>query len=101
MSQVKSTKCYIEEYENERGQLSARLREKATGRKIDLGLTTAGGVQDFLRFLGAAGANKPLMPDVFSRDGDEDCIVVSGDVDFHAPDEIRFIHNEKLSYLFG
>lgn len=41
------------------------------------------------------------MPDVFSKDGDQDCVVVSGDVDFSAPDEIRFIYNEKLSYLFA
>ena len=35
------------------------------------------------------------------KDGDEDCIVVSGELDFDAPDEIRFIYNEKLSYLFA
>lgn len=101
MSQIKSTKCYIEEYKNERGQLSARLREKATGRKVDLGIATVEGKQHFLQFLGTAGANKAATPDAFSRDGDEDCILISGDLDFDAPDEIRFIHNEKLSYLFA
>ena len=54
MSQTKSTKCYIEEYENEQGQLSARLREKGTGRKVDLGLTLDS-KHDFLRFLSSAG----------------------------------------------
>ena len=98
MNQVQSTKCYIEEYENEQGQLSSRLREKVTGRKVDMGIT-AESKQDLLQFLGAARANKAMMPDVFSRDGDEDCVVVSGDLDFDAPDEIRFIYNEKLSYL--
>ncbi|MDP9999015.1 hypothetical protein [Pseudarthrobacter sulfonivorans] len=100
MSQTKSTKCYIEEYKNEQGQLSARLREKGTGRKVDLGLTLDS-KQHFLQFLTAAGANKAAMPDVFSRDGDDDCVVVSGDVDFSAPDEIRFIYNEQLSYTFA
>lgn len=100
MSQVKSTKCYIEEYENEQGQLSARLREKATGRKVDLGLT-AESKQDFLRFLSGAHAQKAVIPNVFSKDGDDDCVIVSGDLDFDAPDEIRFIYNEKLSYLFA
>jgi hypothetical protein len=100
VSQTKSAKCYIEEYKNEQGQLSARLREKGTGRKVDLGLTLDG-KQHFLQFLGAAGANKASIPDVFSKDGDKDCIVVSGDLDFDAPDEIRFIFNEKLSYLFA
>ena len=31
------------------------------------------------------------MPDVFTRDSEEDCVMVSGDLDFDAPDEIRFI----------
>lgn len=100
VSRAKTMKCYIEEYKIERGQPGARLREKTTGRKVDLGLTTAEGKRNFLQFLNAAGANRAVMPDVFSKDGDEDCIVVSGDVDFDAPDEIRFIYNENLSYLY-
>lgn len=101
MSQHKSTKCYIEEYDNDRGQLSARLREKGTGRKVDLGITAAS-KQHFLRFLSGAHAQKAVLPGLFSKGGDaEDCIVVSGDLDFDAPDEIRFIYNEKLSYLIA
>lgn len=99
MAQVKSTKCYIEEYRNDQGQLSARLREKVTGRKVDLGIATLEGRQAFLRFLSAAGATKTAIPDAFTKDGDKDCVVVSGDLDFDAPDEIRFIHNDNLSYL--
>ncbi|TFC29181.1 hypothetical protein E3O55_09915 [Cryobacterium sp. MDB1-18-2] len=101
MNQITSTNAYIEEYMNEQGQVSARLREKVTRRKVDLGLATAAGKQDFLRFLNAAGANKTKMPDVFSEDGDEGCVAVSGNVDFDGPDEIRFIYNENLSYLFA
>ncbi len=41
------------------------------------------------------------VPEVFTKDGDTDCVVVSGDLDFDAPDEIRYIFNERLSYLFG
>jgi hypothetical protein len=36
---------------------------------------------------------------VFSKDGNDDCVVVSGDLDFDAPNEIRFLYNEKLSYI--
>jgi hypothetical protein len=79
--------------------LSARLREKGTGRKVDLGLALES-KQDFLRFLTGAHAQKAVIPDVFRKDGDEDCILVTGDLDCDAPDEIRFIHNEKISYLF-
>jgi hypothetical protein len=101
MSRANSTKCFIEEYENERGQRCARLREKVTARKVNLGLTTVEGKQDFLRFLGAAAMNKTAIPDVFSKDGDGRCIVVSGDIDFDAPDEIRYVYNPRLSYVFA
>lgn len=100
MSKSKNTKCYIEEYEVGPGQIGARLREKVTGRKVDLGITLDG-KQDFLRFLGSARANVGLMPEVFSKDNLDDCVLVSGDVDFDAPDEMRYVYNDKLSYLFG
>jgi len=101
MSQQKSTRCYIEEYVGGQGKPGARLREKATGRKVDLGTTTAQDAEHFLRFLQVAQVSRAAMPDVFSKDGNEDCIVIAGDVDFDAPDEIRFIHNDNLSYLFA
>lgn len=101
MGRTQVTNCYIEEYENDRGQPGARLREKLTGRKVDLGATIDSEARHFLDFLRAAQANRALMPDVFSKDGEDDCIVVSGYVDFDAPDEIRFIHNANLSYLFA
>ncbi|MCX2746691.1 hypothetical protein OOZ51_02545 [Arthrobacter sp. MI7-26] len=72
MSQIKSTKCYIEEYENERGQLSGRLREKVTGPKVDPGLTERS-KRDFLRFLSGV----------------------------HSQKTVGFIHNEKLSYMYA
>ncbi|AZZ51907.1 hypothetical protein [Rathayibacter festucae] len=98
---MSSTRCYIEEYENERGQVSARLREKVTGRKVDLGLASAAAKSDFLQFLSAAVPHRAEMPDVFTKDGDADFVVVSGDVDFDAPDEIRFHFNDRLSYTYA
>lgn len=98
---TKMMKCYIEEYENEGGRLSARLRQKGTGQKVDLGFVNADEHQHFLRFLGSAKLNQALMPSVFSKDNDEDSVVVSGDLDFAAADEIRFVPNERLQYAFG
>lgn len=98
---MSSTRCYIEEYENERGQLSARLREKVTGRKVDLGLTSAAARNDFLRFLSSAVPHRAKLPDVFTKDGDADCVLVSGDLDFDAPDEIRYLFNDRLSYTYA
>jgi hypothetical protein len=101
MSQVKRTNCYIEEYKTDQGGPGFRLREKETGRKVDLGSTTATDKQDLVLFLTAATVHRDAMPDVFSKDGDLDCVVVSGEIDFDAPDEIRYVFNDQLSCLFG
>ena len=102
MSRVATTRCYIEEYEAEPGKLSARLREKITGRKVDLGnIADPRQKQHFIEFLSAARRHTDAMPDVFSRDGNADSVMVSGDVDFDAPDEVRYFYNENLSYLFA
>ena len=99
MSKFASTKCYVEEYEIGPGKLGARLREKGSGRKVDLGGTSSEvDVQKFRMFLGALRANKADMPGVFEKDDAEDSVIVEGDVDFDAPDEIRFVYNEKLTF---
>ena len=101
MSQTSSTKCYIEEYEIEPGRLGARLREKTTGRKVDLGAASSEDHQHLLHFLSAAAMHKAAMPDAFTKDGEVDYVAVTGEVDFDAPDELRYIYNEQLSYLFA
>ena len=98
----KTTKSYIEEYEIAPGQMGSRLREKVTGRKVDLGTaSTQEQAEHFMLFLGAAHAHKETMPNVFEKDGDADFIFVSGEVDFDAPDEIRYVYNDALSYGFA
>ena len=42
--------------------------------------------------------NKADMPGVFEKNDAEDTVLVEGDVDFDAPDEIRVINNEKLTF---
>lgn len=99
MSKFASISCYVEEYEVAPGTLGARLREKGTGRKVDLGGTSSEEeAQHFRMFLGSLRANKADMPGVFERDDVEDAVVVEGELDFDAPDEIRFIYNAKLTY---
>lgn len=100
MSNMKTTKCYIEEYEVAPGRIAARLREKVTGRKVDLGITLDA-KRDFLKFLSIAGGKKAEIPAMFSKDDAAEFIVVSGEVDFDAPEEMRYVYNDKLSYLFG
>lgn len=98
-TQATSIKCYIEEYEDESGNLAARLREKHTGHKVDLGFVDPAEKRHFIEFLSAVKRNEVAMPDAFTKNGNDDWIAVSGDVDFDAPDEIRFIHNERLQYI--
>jgi hypothetical protein len=100
MGRVRSVRCYIDEFVDEHGDPAARLREKTTGRTVDLGVTAAGGMRDFLLFLTAAHASTAAAADVFSRDGEGHCILVSGEVDSEGPDGIRFVYDETLSYLF-
>lgn len=72
---TKTTRCYIEEYTNEAGALSARLREKLTGRKIDLGIADAEARTHFIQFLSAAKQNQADFPDYFEKDAEESIVV--------------------------
>lgn len=99
MSQVTSTDCYIEEYKNERGQPSGRLREKVTGRKVDLGHATEENFAAFMQFLRGAQMMRGDLPDLFTRNGDVDRVVIRGEVDFDAPDEIRYLFNDRLEFF--
>ena len=68
--------CYIEEYSSAKG-LSARLRDKATDKKISIQICSVEGKKHFLEFLSAAKRNQIIMPTIFNRDG-SDIIAVYG-----------------------
>lgn len=99
MPKAMSVQCYLEEYDGEGGRPQVRLREKKTGRKVGLGATTQAGIDDFLRFTTAALGERGLMPGLFEKNDNRESIVVSGHVDFDSPDELRFKHDQQLSYL--
>lgn len=101
MATTLSASCYIDEYEVSPGRLGARLREKITGRIVVLGFSELGEKQRFLRFLSGAADRRNDIPDVFSKHGDLDAVKVTGEVDFNAPDELRFVYNERLVYTFA
>lgn len=88
-------------YKNREGQPRARLREKASGRKVDIGLTYVEDCQAFLRFLGGAARNRAVIPGVFLQDSKKDCVLVNGELDFDAPDELRFLNDGRLTYIFA
>lgn len=69
--------CYIEEYENQ-GRLCARLRDKATNKKVVFWLsprdkTAAKQKYELLEFL--SDAKRMNRPDFYKKDGDESIVV--------------------------
>ncbi|MDE7233739.1 MAG: hypothetical protein K2N29_01625 [Ruminiclostridium sp.] len=76
MQEVMKWECYIEEYRNEQGNLSARLRDKKTNKKVSIGGDHAN-KGHLLRFLSQAKINQNIMPTVFDKDG-SDIVAVRG-----------------------
>lgn len=81
MQEVMKWECYIEEYRNEQGNLSARLRDKKTNKKVSIGGDHAN-KDHLLRFLSQAKLMqnmKPfgITPSFFEKDG-SDIVAVRG-----------------------
>lgn len=82
--------CYIEEYFDDKGCLCARIRDKASNKRVEVTHKNFG-VADklhFLNFLNQAKRDIQIMPSIYSRDG-SDAIVVSGNVEKETDDFIR------------
>lgn len=91
--------CYIEEYQNEIGNLCARLREKKSNRKIVI----AGDMltkDHFLRFLSAAKNHIEIMPTVYDRNG-TDSVAIRGIIQHEDADTIELrIDVPGAGYVF-
>ncbi|MBG6240258.1 hypothetical protein IWX78_003255 [Mycetocola sp. CAN_C7] len=91
---------YIEEYSDEDGGLGLRLRQKVTGRKIEM----YGKNRDhLLTFLGSAqftGADI-YMPNLYQKDGFDDYVLVSGGTTTDSYDVVLFNDGVELTYLLG
>lgn len=91
--------CYIEEYEFE-GGLAARLRDKKSGKRITIQITSLEEKMHFLQFLNAAKANKEIMPTVFNPNGN-DVVAVYGIKQEESDEEILVdINIHHGGYLF-
>lgn len=92
--------AYIEEYSTDDGNRGLRLRQKATGRKIEM----YGKNQDhLLTFLASpifTGANE-AMPNLFEKDGFNDYVLVSGGTATDSFDVLLFDDGPELTYLLG
>lgn len=98
-------RCYIEEYEGVPGvpsTLSARLREKGTGRKVEVSGTASDG-EELKRFLagprvhGLAGT----IPNVYEASGYDDYVLVSGNTEVDTADLIRVTNDDRFTIAFG
>lgn len=99
MKELVKFDCYIEEYKNQTGNLSARLRDKETNKKIVLTGRNADKVH-LLKFLSQAKINNNLMPTIYNRNG-SDIVAVRGYVVSDTADEIEVcIDIETGGYLF-
>jgi hypothetical protein len=92
--------CYIEEYPIEKDSLGLRLREKVTGRKVEMYGKTKDHLTQFLAspmFTGAA----ELMPNLYEKDGYNDYVLVSGGTAVDSFDVLLFKDGAELTYLLG
>jgi hypothetical protein len=100
MAGTASVDCYIDAYKGNEGRQGLRLREKSTGRKVSFGEVPPAAAEPFMQFLIMGASSAAAMPDVMSKDGTDDGVRVSGNVDFDSPEEIRFFYDDALQYLF-
>ena len=98
-----AVKCYIEEYTTERGGPGVRLREKETGRKVEITAFAQQERDEFLAFLLAPRltGTADLLPNLYERSGLDDLVVVDGNVVVDDGESIQFVYDSAFSYRFG
>lgn len=92
--------CYIQEYSSEKGSLGLRLRQKVTGRKVEMYGKTKGHLTEFLASPHFTGARR-LMPNLYEKDGFRDYVLVSGGTAVDSYDVLLFEDGAELTYLLG
>jgi hypothetical protein len=92
--------CYVEEYPGENGNLGLRLRQKVTGRKVEMYGKTKDHLTEFLASPRFTGAYK-LMPNLYEKDGYRDYVLVSGGTAVDSYDVLLFEDGAQLTYLLG
>lgn len=92
--------CYIEEYSSESGSLGVRLRQKATGRKVEMYGKSQDHLATFLSSPNFTGAREH-MPNLYEKDGYHDYVLVSGGTAVDSYDVLLFKDGPELTYLLG
>jgi hypothetical protein len=92
--------CYVEEYEAEDGAPGLRLRQKVTGRKVEMYGEAKKHLITFLASPQFTGGRE-LMPNLYEADGYLDYVLVSGGAAVDSYDVLRFSNSAQLTYLLG
>lgn len=92
--------AYIEEYPVEDGGLGLRLRQKVTGRKIEVYGKNQVHLLTFLSSPQFTGA-KTHMTNLYQKDGFDDYVLVSGGTATDSYDVLLFSDGVELTYLLG
>lgn len=92
--------AYIEEYPIEDGGLGLRLRQKVTGRKVEMYGKNQHHLLTFLSSPQLTGAHTH-MPNLYQQDGFDDYVLVSGGAATDSYDVLLFNDGAELTYLLG
>lgn len=92
--------AYIEEYTAEEGGLGLRLREKITGRKIEMYGKNQDHLLTFLSSPHFTGA-QTHMANLYQKDGFDDYVLVSGGTATDSYDVVLYTDGVELTYLLG
>lgn len=93
--------CYIEEYSaGPDGTLGLRLREKTTGRKVEMYGSNKRHLTTFLASPQFTGAGA-MMSNLYEKEGFQDYVLVSGGTAVDSYDVLLFDDNDVLTYLLG
>lgn len=92
--------CYIEEYSGSDGAIGLRLREKGTGRKVEMYGDNKQHLGRFLASPRIAGEQEGLS-NLYEKDGYRDYVLVSGGTAINSYDVIRYNNDSSLTYLLG
>jgi hypothetical protein len=92
--------CYVEEYRGEDESLGLRLREKVSGRKVEMYGKSKDHLTKFLASPRFTGAYK-FMPNLYEKDGYDEYVLVSGGTAVDSYDVLLFEGDAQLTYLLG
>ena len=92
--------AYIEEYPVEDGGLGLRLRQKVSGRKIEMYGKNQDHLLTFLSSPQFTGTDTH-MANLYQKDGFDDYVMVSGGAATDSYDVLLFNDGAELSYLLG